>query len=107
MRVFVSSRMVAGLGSEDCSAPAHFLSNRWQPRPLITERLPWRSFYDPGPIGQGVIAFRWNISTTPTDYLIDNHGVIRYKWLGSPGTDAIDAAFKGLIHEVARKNQKN
>ncbi len=64
------------------------------------EKLPWRSFADQGPIGRGLIASRWNLSFTPTFYLIDHQGVIRYKWVGSPGDKAIDAALEKLIQEA-------
>ena len=49
------------------------------------EKLTWRSFADPGDVGQGAIATRWNLSGTPTLYVIDPKGVIRHKWVGSPG----------------------
>ena len=61
------------------------------------ERLTWRSFADVGPIGQGAIASQWNITTTPTFYVIDAQGVIRHKWAGSPGEKAIDAALEKLM----------
>ncbi len=68
------------------------------------EKLPWRSFADRGPIGQGAIASKWNLSATPTFYVLDHKGVIRYKWVGSPGTKAIDAALEKLIQEAEGKN---
>ena len=64
------------------------------------EKLPWRSFADVGPISRGIIASRWNLSATPTLYVIDHKGVIRYKWVGSPGEKAIDAALEKLIKEA-------
>jgi hypothetical protein len=69
------------------------------------ERLTWRSFADPGNLGQGSIATRWNLTSTPTLYVIDHKGVIRHKWLGSPGEKAIDAALEGLIKEAERPGQ--
>lgn len=68
------------------------------------ETLPWRSFADAGPIGQGLIASQWNLSATPTFYVIDSQGVIRHKWLGSPGAKAIDTALEKLIQEAEDKN---
>ena len=47
------------------------------------EKLTWRSFADPGELGQGAIAARWNLAATPTLYVIDHKGVIRHKWVGS------------------------
>ena len=70
------------------------------------ERLNWRSFADPGVLGQGAIAAQWNLTSTPTLYVIDHKGVIRHKWVGSPGEKAIDAALDKLIQE-AEKDWKN
>lgn len=64
------------------------------------EKLPWRSFADRGPIGQGEIASQWNVFATPTYYVIDHRGVIRRKWLGAPGERAIDVALEMLIPEA-------
>ncbi len=67
------------------------------------EKLNWRSFAD-----QGAIASKWNVSSTPTYYVIDHKGVIRYKWLGRPGPGerAIDAALGKLIQEAERDAKK-
>jgi peroxiredoxin len=64
------------------------------------EKLPWQSFTDPGALGQGTIAAKWNFAATPTIYVLDPKGVIRYKWVGSPGQKAIDAALEKLIKEA-------
>lgn len=64
------------------------------------EKMNWRSFADPGSIGQGPIASKWNLSATPTFYLLDHQGLIRYKWVGSPDEQAIDAALEQLIPEA-------
>jgi hypothetical protein len=61
------------------------------------EKLTWRSFADAGPAGAGPIAVKWNLSATPTLYLIDHKGVIRYKWAGAPGEKLLDAALDKLI----------
>jgi hypothetical protein len=57
------------------------------------EKLNWRSFADP----KNAIAARWNLSGTPTYYVIDHKSVIRYKWVGPPAARAIDAALEKLI----------
>ena len=62
--------------------------------------LNWRSFADPGDAGLGPIATRWNLSATPTLYVIDHEGIIRHKWLGAPGEKAIDAALDELIKKA-------
>ena len=73
------------------------------------EKLTWRSFAD-----DGSIVGTWNLPGTPTFYVIDHQGVIRYKWVGSPSDyqlgglpDAkmIDSALEKLI-KVAEADQK-
>ena len=66
------------------------------------EKLPWRSFVDLGNAGAGAIATKWNHSATPTFYVIDHKGVIRYKWTGPPGEKVMDAAVEKLIREAER-----
>ena len=61
------------------------------------ERLNWRSFAD-----GGAVSHKWNLHGTPTLYLIDHKGVIRHKWVGSPGAKAIDVALGRLIQEAER-----
>jgi hypothetical protein len=64
------------------------------------ENLTWRSFADPGDASQGPIAVRWNLTNTPTLYVLDHRGVIRRKWLGAPGEQAIDAALAEVMKEI-------
>jgi peroxiredoxin len=71
---------------------------------VARERLTWRSFVDP-PGGSeegfpGRISKQWNLEGTPTLYLIDHKGVIRYKWLGDSGAKVIDEAIEKLIQEA-------
>ena len=61
------------------------------------EKLTWRSFADPGALGRGPIATRWNFAATPTFYVIDHKGFIRHKWVGAPGAKVMDAALDKLI----------
>jgi hypothetical protein len=69
-------------------------------------KLPWRSFVDAGSAGAGPIATKWNLSATPTFYVIDHRGVIRYKWAGAPGERVLDAALDRLI-KAAEGDSKN
>ncbi|MBI1899654.1 MAG: TlpA family protein disulfide reductase [Planctomycetia bacterium] len=69
------------------------------------EKLTWRSLADAGALGQGAIATRWNLTSTPTLYVIDHRGVIRHKWLGAPGEKVIDAALDKLIEEAERSGK--
>jgi len=64
---------------------------------MAKEKLNWRSFADPG-----TIYAKWNAGT-PTYYVIDPEGVIRYKWVGSPGEKALDLALEKLIREAEAK----
>ena len=58
------------------------------------EKLNWRSWP-----GRGIAA-KWSARGTPTYYVIDHRGVIRFKWVGYPGAQAIDTALKDLLKEV-------
>jgi hypothetical protein len=66
------------------------------------EKLNWRSFVDARGKdgGMGAISSKWNLQGTPTLYLIDHKGIIRYKWLGGPGEKVIDDALAKLIKEA-------
>jgi hypothetical protein len=73
------------------------------------EKLTWRSFADVRGAGEAdlrPISARWNLQGTPTLYLLDHKGLIRYRWIGSPGEKAIDKALDGLIKaaEDAKKD---
>ena len=70
------------------------------------EKITWRSFVDAGNAGAGPIATKWNLSATPTFYVIDHKGVIRHKWAGAPGGKVMDAALDKLI-QAAEGNGKN
>ena len=67
---------------------------------MTREQLNWRTFVDRGPI-----AAKWKPAGTPTFYIIDARGVIRFKWAGAPGTKAIDAALHELIREAEAREQ--
>jgi len=73
---------------------------------MVREKLSWRSFADPGRYpGQGPIATRWNLTVTPTFYLIDHTGTIRHQWLGSPGEKVLDAALEKLVVDAERASK--
>jgi hypothetical protein len=71
------------------------------------EKLTWRSFVDAGNAGAGPIATKWNLSATPTFYLIDHKGAIRYKWAGPPGEKRLDAALDKLIQAADGDGKNN
>lgn len=70
------------------------------------KNITWRSFVDAGNAGAGPIANQWNLSATPTIYVIDHKGVIRYKWAGVPGEKVMNAALDKLI-QAAEENGKS
>jgi peroxiredoxin len=67
---------------------------------MAKENVTWRTFADQGDAGQGPIADLWNLTSTPTLYVLDAQGVVRYKWPGAPGAKAIDAALDKLLKEI-------
>jgi hypothetical protein len=67
------------------------------------EKLTWRSFAERRTEdGLGAIATRWNLQGTPTLYVLDHKGVIREKWLGSPGEKVIDEVLERLVKEAQK-----
>ena len=74
---------------------------------MAKEKITWRSFVDAGNAGAGPIAMKWNLSATPTFYVIDHKGVIRYKWLGAPGEKVLDAALDKLIAAAEADGKKS
>jgi hypothetical protein len=64
-------------------------------RVMQEEQLNWRSFVD-----RGAISEQWSRPGTPTFYLLDGKGVIRRKWVGSPGEKALDDAIEALTREA-------
>jgi hypothetical protein len=72
------------------------------------EKLTWRSYTDYPPQGTsyGPIATQWNLSGTPTLFVLDHKGVIRHRWLGSPGDKKIDEALDKLIKEAEEDGKK-
>jgi len=69
------------------------------------QKITWRSFKDNQGNEQPVISRRWNVLGWPTLYLIDHKGVIREKWIGSPGDKKIDEAIDKLVSDVEGKQK--
>jgi len=63
------------------------------------EKMNWRS------LSSRAISVKWSARGTPTYYIIDAKGVIRYKWSGYPGAKALDEALEKVI-KVAERNAK-
>jgi hypothetical protein len=74
---------------------------------LEKEQITWRSFWN-GPDGtRGPISEEWRVRGWPTLFLIDHKGVIRHKYLGSPGEKALDAAIESLVREAEMSASAN
>jgi peroxiredoxin len=70
------------------------------------ERLTFRSFTDKSDgEGLGVIGRAWNLFGTPTVFVLDHKGVIRYRQMGILDRKAIDGVLKELIREAEAKDK--
>ncbi len=65
------------------------------------EKLNWRSV-----VSSEALNRSWNNPGTPSFYVIDHKGIIRHKWLGIPGAEAMDAALEKLMAEVPEGGEK-
>lgn len=66
---------------------------------LQQEKMPWVHWWD----GRGgPIAKMFRIHAYPTLYLIDAKGVLRKKWIGSPGNEVLDKAVEELVAEAEK-----
>jgi Thioredoxin-like len=69
---------------------------------LKEEQITWRSFWNGKDGTGGPISTEWNVQGWPTLYVIDHKGVIRHKWLGSPGDKVMDEAIEKLVAEAEK-----
>jgi len=60
-------------------------------------QVTWRSFKNERGGETPAIATEWNVRGWPTLYLIDHKGVIRKKWVGSPGDKVMDEEIEKLV----------
>ena len=71
------------------------------------EHLNFRSFTDTAAgDGLGVIGSAWNLFGTPTVFVLDPKGVIRYRQIGIPDKKAIDVVVYKLIKEAEGNKEK-
>jgi peroxiredoxin len=72
---------------------------------VAKEKMPWRQVWEAyTPEGEsGPLVAKWNIHAWPTIYIIDAKGVIRHKYLGSPGNDVLDENVDALVKEAETK----
>jgi hypothetical protein len=69
------------------------------------EEITWHSFWNGGGTG-GPISKKWNVRGWPTMYVIDHKGVIRHKYLGSPGDEVLDKVIEDLVKEAEGPEKK-
>ena len=62
------------------------------------EHLTWRNWFDGS---DGPIVKQWNIQVIPTFYILDAHGVIRYKGIHGDSGPEIDKDVQTLLKEIA------
>ena len=66
------------------------------------EKMTWRSFWNGGSTS-GPISTEWNVRGWPTLYVLDHKGVIRHKWVGSPGEKVMDEAIEKLVKAAEKE----
>src|SRR5262245_8605515 len=66
------------------------------------EKITWRSFWNGGSTS-GPISTTWNVQGWPTLYIFDAEGVIRHKFLGSPGDKVLDEVIDALVKDAESK----
>lgn len=67
---------------------------------LEKEQMPWKHWWA-GEESDVLKTFR--VKAFPTLYLIDAKGVIRKKWIGSPGDEVLDKAVEEVVKEAPSK----
>ena len=82
--------VLLGFNGDDDRATARGVAQR--------EGMTWRSWWDRG--RHGTIIRRWNVVGWPTTYVLDAHGVIRYKNVRG---DELDKAVDALTREIDEK----
>jgi hypothetical protein len=70
---------------------------------LEEEKITWRSFWNGKQGTGGPISTEWNVQGWPTLFVIDHKGVIRHKWIGSPGGNVLDEAIEKLVEAAAKE----
>ena len=64
-------------------------------RAVKQERITWRSWWNGGPTGP--ITAQYNVEGWPAVFVLDEHGVIRFKQVVEKNLDeAVDALLKGI-----------
>jgi thiol-disulfide isomerase/thioredoxin len=64
------------------------------------EPMPWVHWWDNGP--ESPVLQKYRIHAFPSLFLIDHNGIVREKWVGSPGNEKIDKAVEELVKEAVK-----
>ncbi len=67
---------------------------------LDKEPMPWVHWWDNG--RNNPVAKKYRVRAYPTLYLIDHSGVIKQKWVGSPGNDKLDKAVEEAVEAAIK-----
>ena len=69
---------------------------------MSKEKMPWSHWWD----GRGgPVAKMFRIQAYPTLFLIDAKGIVRKKWIGSPGNEVVDKAVEEMVAEAEKGNR--
>jgi len=71
---------------------------------LKENQVTWRSFQNQRK-DNPAIADEWKVKGWPTLYLIDHKGVIKRKWLGSPGNEVLDKEVEKLVAAAGKDKE--
>jgi hypothetical protein len=69
------------------------------------ENMTWRSWFDGGNTS-GPIAKQWEVQGWPTLVVVDHKGIIRHKWVGSPGEATLDQSIEKIVKEAEEDAKK-
>ena len=69
---------------------------------LAAEKMPWNHWWDGV---KGPVAKTFKVRGYPTLYLIDEKGIVRKKWIGSPGNEVLDKAVEELVAEAQKSKR--
>jgi len=68
---------------------------------LDKEPMPWTHWWENGE--KNPVAKKYRVRGFPTIYVLDHLGVIRHKWVGSPGAEKMDKAVADLVKDAEKK----
>ena len=70
---------------------------------LKGDKMPWDHWWDGS---KGPLAKTFKVRAYPTLYLIDAKGIVRKKWIGSPGNEVLDKSVEELVAEAEKAKGK-